>query len=94
VAVYRVLPGTDVSRSMWHFSLLTPEPVTGEKAERYFGANFDYIVRTGMEDVAAASSIERTLRSGANDALCYGGFEPVLAWFHERVAAAVHQAGA
>jgi phenylpropionate dioxygenase-like ring-hydroxylating dioxygenase large terminal subunit len=94
VAVYRVLPGTDVSRSMWHFSLLTPEPVTGEKAERYFGANFDYIVRTGMEDVAAASSIERTLRSGANEALCYGGFEPVLAWFHERVAAVVQQAGA
>jgi phenylpropionate dioxygenase-like ring-hydroxylating dioxygenase large terminal subunit len=87
VAVYRVLPGADVGRSVWHFSLLTPEPVTTEKAERYFAANFDYIVRTGMEDVGAASSIERTLRSGANEALCYGGFEPVLAWFHERVAA-------
>ena len=85
VAVYRVLPGPDVSHSMWHFSLLTPEPVTGEKAERYFGANFDYIVRTGMEDVGAASSIERTLRSGANETLCYCGFEPVLAWFHEQV---------
>jgi phenylpropionate dioxygenase-like ring-hydroxylating dioxygenase large terminal subunit len=86
VAVYRVLPGRDVGRSVWHFSLLTPEPVTSERAERYFGANFDYIVRTGMEDVGAAASIERTLRSGANDTLCYGGFEPVLAWFHERVA--------
>lgn len=88
VAVYRVLPGRDVSTSVWHFSLLTPEPVTTESAERYFSKNFDYIVSTGMEDVAAASSIEQTLRSGANEALTYGGFEPVLAWFHQRVAQA------
>jgi phenylpropionate dioxygenase-like ring-hydroxylating dioxygenase large terminal subunit len=87
VAVYRVVPGDRPDESVWHFSLLTPEPVVGDKAERYFAKNFDYIVGTGMEDVGAAEGIQRTLRSGANESVIYGRFEPVLAWFHERVAA-------
>ena len=86
-AVYRIVPhATDPGRCRWHFALLTPEPVTSDKGRRYFDKNFDYIVSTGREDVAMAESTQRTLASGANDALVYSRFEPVLTWFHQRVA--------
>ncbi|MDH4146301.1 MAG: aromatic ring-hydroxylating dioxygenase subunit alpha [Acidimicrobiia bacterium] len=86
VAVYRVLPDPErPDRSVWHFSMLTPEPVTDERARRYFDRNFDYIVNTGMEDVDIAQRIQRTLASGANESVVFGRFEPVLAWYHQRI---------
>lgn len=89
-AVYRIVPDAiDPGRCRWHFALLTPEPVTSDKGRRYFDKNFDYIVSTGREDVAMAESTQRTLASGANDALVYSRFEPVLTWFHQRVVAAL-----
>lgn len=89
-AVYRIVPdASQPGRCRWHFALLTPEPVTTDKARRYFDKNFDYIVATGREDVAMAESTQRTLASGANDALVYSRFEPVLTWFHQQVAAAL-----
>lgn len=88
VAVYRVIPDGDrVDGSKWEFSMLTPEPVETDKAKAYFDQNFDYIVRTGTEDVAAAESMQRTLASGANKSMLYGRFEPGNAWFHRRLAA-------
>ncbi|MGE3356828.1 MAG: aromatic ring-hydroxylating dioxygenase subunit alpha [Acidimicrobiia bacterium] len=80
-AVYRILPGDRVDRCVWHFTMLTPEPVdAGSKAERYFGRNFDYIVATGHEDVAMAASAQRTM--AATERVLHGGFEPVLTDFH------------
>jgi len=86
-AVYRIVPDpVRADRCLWHFTMLTPEPVTSEKAIGYFAKNFDYIVATGREDMAMASSTQRGLTSGANDSLIYSRYEPVLAWFHDRVA--------
>ncbi len=94
-AVYRIVPDpAHPGRCRWHFALLTPEPVTTDSARRYFDKNFDYIVATGREDVAMAESTQRTLASGANDSLVYSRFEPVLTWFHQRVAAALGAGGA
>ena len=93
-AVYRLVPDPYRSdRCLWHFSMLTPEPVTSDKAARYFTKNFDYIVSTGREDIAMASSTQRTLTSGANDSLMYSRYEPVLAWYHRRVAEELAAAG-
>ena len=93
-AVYRLVPDQHrTDHCHWHFAMLTPEPVDTERAERYFTKNFDYIVRTGREDVAMAESTQRTLASGANDSLVYSRYEPVLAWYHERVRAALEAAG-
>jgi phenylpropionate dioxygenase-like ring-hydroxylating dioxygenase large terminal subunit len=86
-AVYRILPDRRRSdRCTWHFTMLTPEPVDPDsKAGRYFSKNFDYIVSTGHEDMAMAASAQRTL--AATDRVLHGGFEPVLQWFHQRIAA-------
>lgn len=90
IAVYRVVPDGDrPDRAKWHFSMLTPEPVETDKAKAYFDKNFEYIVETGWEDVAAAESMQRTLRSGANDSLLFGRFEPGNAWFHRRMDASL-----
>ena len=67
--------------------MLTPEAVEPEsRQERYFTKNFDYIVSTGHEDMAMAASAQRTL--AATDRVLHGGYEPVLQWFHQRIAAA------
>ena len=86
-AVYRILPDQRrADRCTWHFTMLTPEPVDPDsKAGRYFSKNFDYIVSTGHEDMAMAASAQRTL--AATDRVLHGGFEPVLQWFHQRIAA-------
>lgn len=90
VAFYRVFPdGARADASLWHFAMLLPEPAESEKAIRYFEKNFDYIVETGAEDVAMGERIQQTLDSGANESVLYGGFEPILTWFHRRVASTV-----
>ncbi len=33
--------------------------------------------------------IQKTLASGANDHVLFGGFEPILTWFHSRIAGEV-----
>lgn len=87
VALYRVVPDAKrVDRCHWHFAMLTPEEPVSERSRRYFDKNFDYIVGTGREDVAMAESTQRTLASGANQSLVYSRYEPVLAWYHQRVA--------
>lgn len=86
-AVYRILPGERPDRCVWHFTMLTPDPVEpGSKADRYFGRNFDYIVATGQEDMAMAASAQRTM--AATERVLHGGFEPVLVDFHRRLDAA------
>jgi phenylpropionate dioxygenase-like ring-hydroxylating dioxygenase large terminal subunit len=87
VALYRVVPDARrVDRCHWHFTMLTPEEPVTERARRYFDKNFGYIVGTGREDVAMAESTQRTLASGANESLVYSRYEPVLTWYHQRVA--------
>lgn len=88
VAVYRILPGDRADRCVWHFTMLTPEAIEPDsKAARYFDRNFDYIVETGREDMAMAASAQRTM--AATERVLHGGFEPVLAAFHQRLDAAL-----
>ncbi|MDG2111074.1 MAG: aromatic ring-hydroxylating dioxygenase subunit alpha [Actinomycetota bacterium] len=95
VAVYRLVPHQQrPDRCVWHFSMLTPEEPKTDKAIAYLDKNFDYIVATGREDVAMAESTQRTLASGANEALTYSRYEPVLGWYHRRVATQLASANA
>ncbi len=86
VAMYRIFPtGNALDASNWYFTMLLPEAATTEKAVRYFEKNFDYIVETGAEDVEIGERIQRTLDSGANETVLFGGFEPILSWYHREV---------
>ncbi len=94
VAFYRVFPDAkDQGRSLWEFDQLTPEAPKAPKAQRYFEKNFHYVVDTGAEDVEMGERIQKTLASGANEHVLFGGFEPILTWFHSRVAREVGSAG-
>ncbi len=87
VAFYRVFPDSNaIDRSYWDFDMLTPEAPRNAKARRYFEKNFHYVIDTGAEDVAMGERIQRTLASGANEHVLFGGFEPILTWFHGEVA--------
>lgn len=87
VAFYRVFPDwRDSAKSTWSFAALTPEPAVSEKAVRYFEKNYDYVLMTGMEDVEMGERIQRTLASGANETVLFGGFESILSWHHRELA--------
>lgn len=87
VAFYRVFPDPNsIGESYWDFDMLTPGVLSDPKARRYFEKNFTYVVDTGAEDVEMGERIQRTLASGANEHVLFGGFEPILTWFHTEVA--------
>jgi hypothetical protein len=90
-AIYRIVPDSQrPDRCYWHFSMLVPDEPQTEQSRQYFDKNFDYIVGTGHEDVAMAQATQQTLRSGANTSLVYSRYEPVLAWYHQRIADTVY----
>lgn len=78
---FTVFPdGTDAC----HIAGLTllPEAPTTEKAHAYWGKNIDILWSAVSEDLTMATSIQRGLRSGANDTFLYGRYEQSLRWFH------------
>jgi hypothetical protein len=48
----------------------------------------EFVNGTGQtEDIAMVEGIQRSLKTGANDALTFGHFEPAIVHFHQQMAA-------
>jgi len=68
---------------------LLPELPASEKAERHWQKNIDILVSAIEEDFSMGESIQRGMRSGANESFVFGRYEQSLAWFHEETDAAL-----
>ena len=66
-----------------------PEQPRTEKSVRYWHKNIEILYGAIEEDFAMGETIQRGLRSGANETLNFGRFEQTLTWFHESVSEAV-----
>jgi phenylpropionate dioxygenase-like ring-hydroxylating dioxygenase large terminal subunit len=75
--------GTDAC-TIEHYTLL-PEAATTEKAIEHYRRNIEILHAAIEEDFAMGESIQRGLRSGANDRLTFGRFEQSLTRFHGAV---------
>ncbi|HCO59570.1 MAG TPA: hypothetical protein DIT58_05195 [Porticoccaceae bacterium] len=84
VETRRVFPVKDkVDQCVIYFDCYVPEPVTSDKAKRYWDANIDLAIRTvDAEDIAIQTEMERNFLSGAMEYMLVGQNEPALAHFH------------
>lgn len=82
---WRVFPVRNrVDRCVIYFDCYVPEPVTSEKARKYWDANIDLAIRTvDEEDIAIQIEIEKNYLSGAVKEVLIGQNEPALAHFHQ-----------
>ena len=84
VETWRVFPVKNrVDQCVIHFDCYVPEPVTTEKAKKYWDANIDLAIRTvDDEDIAIQQEMEQNFLSGAMKEMLIGQNEPALAHFH------------
>lgn len=84
VETWRVFPVKDkVDQCVIYVDCYVPEPVTSDKAKRYWDANVDLAIRTvDAEDIAIQTEMERNFLSGAMEYMLVGQNEPALAHFH------------
>jgi phenylpropionate dioxygenase-like ring-hydroxylating dioxygenase large terminal subunit len=82
----------DVAESEIETFMLIPEAVFRGKSENYWNENSKLSGATIAEDLDIAESIQRGLRSGANEFLTFGRFEQGLTNFHSSIADALKPA--
>lgn len=85
VETWRVFPVKNrVDQCVIYFDCYVPEPVTTEKAKKYWDANIDLAIRTvDDEDIAIQTDMERNFLSGSMTEVLIGQNEPALAHFHQ-----------
>jgi len=88
MSVFHAYP-RGVDHTDLHTYTLLPERPRTEKATRYWHKNMEILYNAIEEDFAAGESIQRGLRSGANESLTFGRFEQSLTWFHQSVSDAL-----
>lgn len=91
VETWRVFPvDKRVDQCVIYFDCYVPEPVTSDKAKRYWDKNIDLAIRTvDAEDIAIQQEMERAYLSGAMKEVLIGQNEPALAHFHQSLAEAM-----
>ncbi len=103
--LYHVFPNTIVSVLSHHTNVLLLDPVsTGQTRQIMFQLahgnddaaledarrDADFVTTTGVnEDLALVTSIQRSLKTGANDHLTFGKFEAAIAHFHKTLSEAL-----
>ena len=94
VETWRVFPVKNrVDQCVIYFDCYVPEPVTSEKAKRYWDANIDLALRTvDDEDIAIQTDMERNFLSGSMTEVLIGQNEPALAHFHQSLKKAMAEA--
>ena len=75
--------------SVLHFSVLISPEEKAKKPESYWEANRNLFAQALVEDLGIGETIQKNLRSGANQQQTFGKFEKALDWYHKEVAAAV-----
>ena len=82
--VWRLFPDSDdPNRSKMVLSMYTPEPVTGDSAQRHWENNLRLALATvEAEDLMLGEKIQRGYQSGAQSFVTYGRNEPALTHFH------------
>lgn len=91
VETWRVFPVNNrVDQCAIYFDCYIPQPVTSDKARKYWDANIDLAIRTvDAEDIAIQTEMERNYLSGAMDEVLIGQNEPALAHFHRSLEQAI-----
>ena len=75
---------TAPDRTLFVHSMLSPQPIDGDKAKDHFARSFELIDKGVFlaEDIHVSVGSQRGLASGANDALLFGGYEAAAVGFH------------
>jgi phenylpropionate dioxygenase-like ring-hydroxylating dioxygenase large terminal subunit len=82
----------EVDRTRIDAYTLIPAPAETEKARAYWDKNNAILYGAIEEDFAMGESIQRGIRSGANESLTFGRFEHALTHFHRNVEEALESA--
>src|SRR5690606_18218663 len=82
VELWQIFPhGTDESSAI--ITLYAPEPAETERARARWKKAMDLLVQvTDTEDFIMCEQIQRSFRSGAQEAITFGKNEPALIHFH------------
>jgi len=85
VETLRIFPVNNrVDQCVIYFDCYVPEPVTTDKAKKYWDKNIDLALRTvDGEDIVIQQEMERNYLSGAMKEILIGQNEPALAHFHQ-----------
>jgi len=74
VYVHTIVP-TGIDTCIFKCMMLIPEPPQSEKAERYWGKNYDVIRTVFNEDFEIGENIQKGLSAGANTEFLFGRYE-------------------
>ena len=91
IETWRVFPVNNrVDECVIYFDCYVPEPVTTDKAKKYWDKNIDLALRTvDGEDIDIQQKMERNYLSGAMKEVLIGQNEPALAHFHQSLGRAL-----
>ena len=91
VETWRIFPvDNKVNQCVIYFDCYIPQPVSSDKARKYWDKNIDLAIRTvDLEDIAIQQEMEKNYLSGAMKEVLIGQNEPALAHFHHSIKSAM-----